>query len=81
MVLKRRQTIAKRTPINAKTSIVIAIGRRILFKTISGLPSGGVPSVDNMQGIIIITHELCAIIKGTLTIILSPSILLVMPCQ
>lgn len=53
MVLKRRQTIAKRTPMNAKISTVIAIGRRSLFKTISGVPSRGIPSVDmyNKDGI------------------------------
>jgi xanthine/uracil/vitamin C permease (AzgA family) len=50
MILKRRQTIAKRIPRSAKTSTIIAIGRRRLFKTISGLPSGGIPSVHEQDG-------------------------------
>lgn len=52
MILKSRQSIAKRIPMNAKTSAVIAIGRRILFKTFSGLPSGGMPSVNKINIII-----------------------------
>ena len=53
MILKRRQTIAKRIPMSAKRSTVIAIGGRILFRTISGLPSGETPSMNN---IVIRTH-------------------------
>ena len=48
MILKTRQTIAKRIPMNAKRSTIIAIGGRILFRTISGLPSGEIPSANKM---------------------------------
>ena len=44
MMLKRRQIIANSIPTDARMSNTKTIGKRILFNTFSGVPSGGIPS-------------------------------------